>query len=359
MDNDLFQFLSLKIPSSPKVEDGFLEIINQQHREVINSRIYAYFLDREKNEKVAEVFLNALLELIKRKAKKNIQFENHTCYTEVSTGKGRIDIVIEDLLNEKTIIIENKLFYHLHNDLSDYWNHYKYKEENKVGILLTLEEHIIPEKVEKEFINITHIEWINEIQSLGLPSQLPSKYYIYLNDFFQTIQNITISDNMNDQTLFYFQHTEKILKAKETVSEAESFIENQISILASKLQLSIFGKTMSWRNFWDQEGDKKTYYTIVFEELMKGENKIKIIIELYEEDIEQKEVLRELLQGNELYEDMVINGEETKSYIHFAQKEYELTLSDIEQFSSFVYDKITTEFEPVMKLILKTLYPKK
>lgn len=359
MDNDLFQFLSLEIPSSPQIKDGFLEIINQQHREVINSRIYAYFLDREKNEKVAQMFLKALQELVKIKSKKTIQLENYTSYTEVSTKNGRIDIVIEDSLDKKAIIIENKLFYHLHNDLSDYWDHYQYKEENKVGILLTLEKHIIPKNVRGKFINITHYEWIKKIKSSGLPSQLPSKYYIYLNDFFQTIQNLTISDKMNDQTLFYFQHSKKILKAQETVYQAEQFIENQINILASKLQLSVFGKTMSWRNLWDEKGDKKTYYTIVFEKLMKGENKIQIIIELYEEDIKQKETLSKLLQENDLYKEMDGDGEEAEDYIHFARREYELTLSEIGDFSSFVYKKISTDFEPVMKIILDAIYPKK
>ena len=75
MDNDLFQFLNLDIPSSAKIEDGFLEIINQQHREVINSRIYSYFLDKKKNRKVANIFLNALLKIIEEKSKKKLKLD--------------------------------------------------------------------------------------------------------------------------------------------------------------------------------------------------------------------------------------------------------------------------------------------
>lgn len=363
MDNDLFQFSSIDIPPPDNIEDGFLEIINQQHRETINSRIYAYFLDTEKNKAVAQLFLSALLALIQEKAQKTIELEDFVCYTEVSTGQGRIDLVIENHSKDKAIIIENKLFYHLHNDLLDYWNNYSYAEENKVGILLTLEQHAIPIEVDKYFINITHLEWIRKIQAIGLPSQLPSKYYVYLNDFFQTIQNLTMSDQMNEQTRFYFQHSKKILRAQETIQEAHVFMNNQLTILAAKLGLSVFGKSMEWRNIWDEAQNKNVYYTIVFGDLLRGEHKIQIIIELFQEQTQAAGRLRELLKENKenevnkLYKAMNLEGQHIEPYLHFAQKTYELSLEDIENFAEFVHNKIDKEFEPVMAIIDKELYP--
>ncbi|WP_298417129.1 PD-(D/E)XK nuclease family protein [uncultured Kordia sp.] len=135
-DGLLTDFLALEIPTVKVPPDGFLEIIGLSHYETINSRIYSYFLDQEKNENISSLFIYSLAEIILEKTGKSIIIDTFEVFTEVSTTKGRIDIVIEDCNNKSVIIIENKIYHHLNNPLLDYWKHYKYK--NKLGIILTL-----------------------------------------------------------------------------------------------------------------------------------------------------------------------------------------------------------------------------
>lgn len=360
IDSDILKLLTLDIPEYSKKEDGFLEIIQMSHYENVNSRVYAYFLEQKNNEKIAKSFLSALQELIKEKSEKEIEISEYICLAEDVTIKGnRIDITLNDTKNRSAIIIENKIYHHLDNDLMDYWNHFNYPNENKLGVLLTLNEHYIPEYVKDYFVNITHLEWISKVQELGIPSGIPHKFYVYLNDFFQTIENLSKNYEMNEQTEFYFEHASKILKAKETLTEAEKFINQQLQILASKLNLSVYGNSFIWRNLWDEKNKKKTFYTIIFNKLMHGEQKIQIIIELEREDKERVSELRDLLKDDELYLEMDRNSKPEKNYIHFAKRAYTLTTEEVKQFAETVQNLIVNDFDPVMNKIMNHIYPSK
>jgi hypothetical protein len=332
-----------------------LEIIKKSHHENVNSSIYSYFLDKANNEKVANVFLTTLLELVEIKKNKRIVIDNYKCVTEDLTKKNnRIDITLNDTSNESAIIIENKIFHHLDNDLFDYWEHFNYSDDNKLGILLTLEEHFIPDEAIDKFINIKHSEWIDKIKEIGLPSGIPHKLYIYLNDFFKTIDNLTKNFKMNEQASFYFEHSIKILKAVETVNEANKFINNQLETLASKLNLFTYGNSMDWRNLWDKEKDSKVYYTVILTNLLNGNNKIQVIIELLKPLKDREEELRELFKNNSQYNhsEMKYNTWSSKSQVHFAKRSYKLNSDQIKDFSNVVERIIKDDFETIMTEII-------
>lgn len=354
MENDLLaDFLNLEIPSVEIPSDGFLEIIGLSHYENINSKIYSYFLDQEKNENISSLFMYSLSEIILEKTGKNIIIDTFEVFTEVSTAEGRIDIVIEDSKNKSVIIIENKIYHNLNNPLLDYWKHYKYK--NKLGIILTLFSQSIPVEVNKKFINITHIEWINKIKKNGFPANIELKLYAYLNDFIQTMENLTNTKNMNEQTKFYFQHAKKIKKAVNTFKGAVKFISNQLDIVASELNLSTYGKNDSWRNIWDKEKNRQTYYTIVFNELLNGNKKIQIIIELQKNDRNNIPLIKERLDKDSDYQKLYKNGYARGNYVHFLSKSYTLKEEEIQNLSDFIVDKIISDFDSVMSKILNII----
>jgi len=358
IDADLITLISMDIPEPNTSEDGFLEIVELSHYENVNSRIYAYFLNQKNNTKIARVFLQALLDVIESKIAKSINIEDYVCLTEESTGKGRIDITLRDEINKSAVLIENKIYHHLNNDLLDYWGHFKYPSENKIGVLLTLEGHSIPENVSEYFVNIRHIEWVKRIQEIGLPSGIPHKFYIYLNDFFQTIENLSKNYEMNEQALFYFQNKSKILKANKTVDEVNKFISQQLGILASKLGLSTSGSSSNvWRNLVDKKKYRNTYYTIIFNKLLKEEQSIQIIIELFKEDKAKEKEIRELLKDDDLYLKMNKKGGSGNSYLHFAKREYKLSIEEIQDFANVVEKRIKEDFEPTMNKIMNYLHP--
>src|SRR5689334_17813023 len=121
---DLITLITTDFPEPVSAPVGFLEIIGQQTKETVNSRLYAYFLDQSVNPAVSELFITALVDLLEQKTKQRCSFTSYTCQTEVVTRKGnRIDLLIEDEASDTAVVIENKLYHHLMNDLVDYLEH--------------------------------------------------------------------------------------------------------------------------------------------------------------------------------------------------------------------------------------------
>ncbi|NVK66508.1 MAG: PD-(D/E)XK nuclease family protein [Flavobacteriales bacterium] len=359
-DTELIELLKLVLPEETIDNVGFLEIAGMAHYENVNSRIYAYFLNEENYTELASLFVNSLQQLVKEKMSKEIVFERFAVVTEDLTRKNnRIDITLNDIDNETAIIIENKIYHYLNNDLVDYWNHFNYKDDNKIGVLLTLYPHDIPSEVQGKFINVTHSEWVNKIQSNGLPSKLPVKVYNYLNDFFNTIDNLTQSNIMNEQARFYFDHSTKVQLAKKTYAEAIKFIESQISQIASTIGWQVHGKYDDWKNIWDKTNNLNTFYTLWYKPLLDGELKITIIIELHADDIQKIPELDKVLKDNENFQKLKKHGSSNKYFTHYVYQEYTMTISDLENLAKFVLHRIEEDFEDVMKIAIQHNYPGK
>lgn len=381
------ELLAYDIPEFTPPDDGFLEIIGLSHYENVNSKIYAYFLNQRNEPKISNLFISSLLNLIDEKNKseigKELNIKDFTAITEIQTNEGhRIDILIEDKNNESAIIIENKIYHSPDNPLNDYWNFINYNENKKVGILLTLQPLSSSElknikTVKKStlidnFINITHKEWIDKIINAGLPTGLSPKMYIYLNDFFQTIDNLTKSTTMNELTKFYFQYPKKINSAVETLKEAEKFINTQLEILAENLNSSIRGKTYEWRHIV-KHPNETIYYAIVFDSLFKGGKEITVIIELSGKDYDKKEdVKKHLEKDEENKEGININahikekglilvtsvGDAKYRYCHLVSGKYQLDLDKIENLAGKLKTIIDDDFSIIMTEINNFLYPK-
>lgn len=359
-NTDLIEILQLEIPSGENHPIGFLEIAGVAHHENVNSRIYAYFIDPSNYPELAVLFLDGLLELVEEKSKKKITIKSYDIIIEQITPKGnRIDIVIRDTSNKTAILIENKIYHYLNNDLVDYWSCFDYSDNAQIGVLLTLYPHEIPQEVEGKFINITHIEWIHRIQSKGLPSKLPSNVYTYLNDFVQTIENLTNMSTLTKQAQFYFENAKKIQLARQTYSEGVKFLNDQLGILASMLGWDLYGKADEWRNIWDKQNHLNTYYTIWSGDLLKGDKTMTVIIELNSNDFIHIPGMNALLLGDEKFKKLKTDGVVANHMRHFAYKVYDVHTSDLENLAQFLFEIIEQDFGSVMRKILEHNYPDK
>lgn len=356
---ELEAFLEQNTIPVTKNKIGFLEIIRKQHYENINSNIYAHFLSSD-FEEVRSLFLETLLSLIVQKTSKNLSFINDKVSTEVATkNNGRIDILIEDFHYQNAIIIENKIYHHLDNDLLDYWDHYKADELKKVGVLLTLYPHEIPKNVKGKFINITHIEWINKVKEKFLPESFASNYATYIEDFINTIENLTRTNTMNESAKFYFKNASQVIKASDTLKEAHIFLNNQFQLIANKIGWQSYGNEVTWRNFWDENNRIDTYLTLITEDLVSGKSlNFTLILELNREDKDRAEEVEEKFKNHPQALDKH-KGESKGAYVHFMCKSYTLTIGELEQFSDIVVDKIKTDFSAITIEIIKYLYPDK
>ncbi|HBG69816.1 MAG: hypothetical protein A2W93_00360 [Bacteroidetes bacterium GWF2_43_63] len=350
--NDFFS--EHKIPVS-KETVGFLEIIGKQHHENINSAIYAHFINSG-NDEVRNLFLDTLLELVDKKSGKSLSLRQAFAQTEVNTGQGRIDIVISDQTSDNFIVVENKIYHCLFNDLMDYWRFIKQSESQKVGVLLTLHPHSIPEPVKGKFINITHLEWIKLIETRFNPEVLSEKYRVYITDFIATIELLTKEYKMNESVKFYFQNAEKVLQANATMDHAHRFIDNQLEIIAGNIGWQTYGNSMGWRNLWDGKNKLDTYLTILTKDLLEGKLAFTIILELNEKDVKHASELQTMLINHPQVKDKKW-GPQIGKYMHLLCKCYDISEDELENLADFVVRKIHEDFAEITHAAIKFIYP--
>jgi hypothetical protein len=357
---ELGLFLNQKTIPVTKNKIGFLEIIRKQHYENINSNIYAHFLSCDIAQ-VRSLFMDSLLSIISEKAAKHISFINEKVSTEVVTNKnGRIDILIEDY--QSAILIENKIYHHLNNDLEDYWDYSQSDASKKIGVLLTLFQHEIPENAEGKFINITHIEWINKVKESFTPNFLPDNYKVYVDDFINTIEKLTRMNTMNQSAEFYFQHASQIIKASETLNEAHRFLNSELLLIANKIGWQSSGSELNWRYFWDENNNLDTYLTILIDNIVEPKEdqnmKFTLILELSKNDKQRiDKVIEEFKNHRQFYDKEP--GISAGNYVQFLCKDYDITIDELANFSDVVVNKIKYDFAAITIDIIEYLYPDK
>lgn len=354
IDNDLIAVLDLELPSTIEKSTGFLEITGQEQKEVVNTKVYAYFLNQTTNPELAELFMVTLTGLIARKTNRNVVMSRFRCALEEPTiTRKRIDLLIRDESSQSAIIIENKLNHHLNNDLKEYYDHVT--QTNKIGVLLTLEATKIPEGNQGTYVNITHKEWIDAIKLKGLPAGLSHKMYVYLNDFFETIAYLTVNYNMNEQVKFFFNYPAKINKAKECYDQAYQYVLTQLQLVADNYELKMNGTSVYTRYIWDFENKTPAYYLFDFENLLKDKKQITIIIELYDKATQKVTALDAILAHDPHLLALDRDGYHSNSYWHYAKRTYTWQPDVYPNLSEFLIKNIDDDFQPVMVKILGAL----
>ena len=361
-----WELLNIKVPEGVPKETGFFEISGTDTSETVNSRVYAWFLDREKNPVLAPLFCDALLLVAQEKlgnasAGKRLSLEKFECHLEETTSsQKRIDILLDDSEVQSAIIIENKLHQRLQNDLLDYWNHLSYPEAQKLGVLLTLYPTEMPEEFKSTFINVTHLEWVEAVESAGVPSGIPLYAYGMMTDFFNTIRNQSTNKVMNDQARFFFDHPVPVIQAKNCLDEAIIHIKDEIRVVAKNFQLSPKFRRDQYCYLIGNRHSNDAYYTVIFEQILQTKHPtIYVILELYSIGIKHIDSLDKALelapQSSAMKRSKKIQGKRGSNYVHFRTKEFALTADRISQLREILVETIQDEFEPMMRIIHEAL----
>lgn len=223
---ELSEWLSqenLQIPEKQKQEKTFMNIAGIGHLENNWSRIYAYFFNPKEKHQLGRLFIDvfrALIEKTSGKAAPNL--DSFSIIREYPTEDGkRVDLLIKN--EEEAIIIENKVYASLYNNLPSYWE--SVKVPNKIGVVLSLHKILVKDT---NFINITHEEFAKAIDEV-LPqycSFANQKVLCFLQDFINNIENETHAMNEEELKFYYsLDNREKINR----LSEIRSNIINHIS----------------------------------------------------------------------------------------------------------------------------------
>ncbi|MGL5889150.1 MAG: PD-(D/E)XK nuclease family protein [Bacteroidia bacterium] len=345
------------IPVFTRKEDTFLSIAGIQYRENTISRIYAYFLNH-RNKEISNLLFSTLIELINEKnSKRNFKFEDeYNCQLEYGTTNGnRIDIVIESNSSnnqqQSAIIIENKVFHILNNDLNDYWN--SVPAYNKAGVLLTLKSQ---DTGNSNYVNITHKEWGSRILSQRFPYSLSPKEYIYINDFLKNLISMDTSEQP-EEAKFFFEHSEKIMRSVDVYNNTWGYVSSELIKTAEKMNSTIQRNAYDYRYLYHKERTRTVHYSLIIEKLVSAVPQIMVVLEVSQETALKADKLRNILNEAGLYRNQVEKSTRGESHwAHIASKTYYLRKEDWNDLSNFLFAAIETDFSESMNLMIKEVH---
>jgi hypothetical protein len=319
------------------------------------SNFYSFYLDPNGQHGFNDLFISALSDIIKRKTGgHSIIANSKICYTEREVNR-KIDIVVSepsefDDVVENAIIIENKVNASVYNDLMEYYNSIKVNK-NKIGVVLSLrQEADLPE----EFINITHDEFINQVeQSSGsyfLNADL--KQTVILKEFIQNIKNMSQTKDLKEHYEFFFKHQDKIKKISDLYSTIKSDIFKQVDDVCEKLNLGLKlqGRYSSQLRYFFSK-TAPVYFTIWLDNLFNGDGEIYIFVELNKEGISHLDKINKIKFTEDEKKLLDETTKVRKTYIHYATKEVKPSPEDIKDFTNYIYNQITQT--PLIDIFLK------
>jgi len=342
------ELLKADLKVIPEKVTTLFDVAGFSNYETVMSNFYSFYLDPNGQHGFNDLFISALSDIIKRKTGgHSIIANSKICYTEreVNTDNGKyIDIVVREPSEsdevENAIIIENKVDASVYNDLMKYYNSIEVNK-NKIGVVLSLrQEADLPE----EFINITHDEFINQVeQSSGsyfLNADL--KQVVILKEFIQNIKNMSQTKDLKEHYEFFFKHQDKIKKISDLYSTIKSDIFKQVDDVCEKLNLGLKlqGRYSSQLRYFFSK-TAPVYFTIWLDNLFNGDGEIYIFVELNKEGISHLDKINKIEFTEDekklLYETTKVR----KTYIHYATKEVKPSPEDIKDFTNYIYNQIT------------------
>ncbi len=208
---DEFQsLLSYPIVLKEPIPDSLFTICGYPSHENVWSNVYQYFLGKAKPP-LRQLFLFALEECV---TGYDLKMKSYVVRREVETQKGgRVDLVIHDEDGKsKAILIENKVYHTLENDLKDYYDSF-FDYTERILIVLTLYPVTVDKKyADVKHINVKHIDWIKAVRKrLGAyVDRIDLKDLVFLQDFIQHVESFYEKPLDMDSFKFLYNYAEKI-----------------------------------------------------------------------------------------------------------------------------------------------------
>lgn len=335
------------IKGKPKT---FLGIAKQPHYENVMSNIYAFFFDTNEVHNLKDLFMKSLLELINNSslANQNIVFEtflNFKVITEYETkNKKRIDLLLQS--NDQAIIIENKVYHQLNNDLDEYYN--EIDVAYKMGIVLSL--HPITNIKHHRFINITHLQLVTKVlQNLcNYVLNANDKYLVFLKDFCQNIINLSHPIMEKDNIAFYYRNQDKINQLANFKYKLREHILGQVIDASNKIEgvNRYEPRAHSYNNkrlvYYLSQKNSNLMLTIVYEDLLTAEKSMYIAVEMQGDLLKDRNIYKQIdFTDDELkhtYADHFTTTNENWS--HFAIMRFYPTESEVFNFSDYIIEKL-------------------
>lgn len=230
-------------------EESFISICGFPSMEKVSSNILAFFLDTHKEHNLKNLFVKSLLESVGLNAEDYPEdFESET---EVYTKNGKyIDLLLRN--EKRNIVIENKIYAELYNDLKDYYEKASEKDKEKpIGIVLSL--FPIDESKKKNgsenFNFVTYHAFFSKVNE-NIENYLEKanqKYIPFLLDYFYNIGNLERGENMDiDKEFLEFlrEHKADTEKFAGKIEEFRKYLRKKVTDVNQSLEGKIKGKNV-------------------------------------------------------------------------------------------------------------------
>ena len=258
MKLDWIKELISKLPETSIERKNMIAIAGYPKWENVNSNLLAFYLDEEEEHGFQRLFMDSLLDLIDQSIEDESIFQRDLFETpfnverESPTEKGgRIDLLIKGVDSEDemmqdddtnndpagswAIIIENKLFANLANNIEDYWD--SVNTESKFFVLLSVDPISIPPRAINDSIraiNITHKELTEKIRDnlSAFYLEADDRHLLYLKEYMMNIRSFYTDTRYHqnmDQTLELFRsQKEDIERFKKEDLNLLKYISNEV-----------------------------------------------------------------------------------------------------------------------------------
>ena len=354
---------------APPPDPTIFDISEYPHYENVISNWYAFFFDPDALHSLHDLFLKSLIEIIKD----SNEFDMEGCHVEreFQTDKGGfIDLLLyeqteeseEDETFNSVIIIENKIYAPLNNDLDDYYKSVKVVESGqKIGIVLSL--HKIKDKdLPEAFINITHERLLKVIKrNLGqYVASAKLKYIHTLQDFISNLEQMTRPTKMQDSIKYYFD-SDNAKKIDELVNlrvQATNYLKNN---LVQAIQRNNYEpkKNAEGAFRFAYYNDPRILFYLYDISSIRTEKKFTLSVWLIEEAAVKhwrRTDGRNRISGETYHQEYQLNlspdeSNETEEFL--AKKEYEIT--DIENFGEEVFEFLKRDWSDFLENASKIL----
>lgn len=355
-----------EIPRIKRKPKTFLGIAKQPHYENVLSNIYAFFFDVNEVHKLRDLFVKSLLQLIDDNEQLIDGFYDFEVLTEFAVSQQkRIDILLKN--SEQAIIIENKVYHHLNNDLEVYYN--DVVATTKLGVVLSLKD--IAHISHPNFVNITHVQLLKRvIQNLGdYILNANDKYMVFLKDFYQNILNLSIGIMNEKDFQFYKSHRDKIHQTVRFLNRFKEYIKQEVERACHLLNgedsfLTLKGTGPHYRYFISKKVPN-LMLTVVFGELYQDDKKrIYMVVELKGQALQDSHKYNKIDFCTE-EQSVIIDNFFTKNHsgwAHFAGQGYYLENDEfsLENLAEFIVekmeeDKLLSIFRKLENFLIKTV----
>lgn len=251
MYQDLLRdFAELKYSNNNKERETLFDICGYPHYENVVSNVLAYFFDPSKPHGLGNVCIQALLTSFDSKIE-DID-ELWEIEREVRTSEGKfIDILLKN--DDVVILIENKVYAALYNDLKGYLRFIQKEYPGKTIFPIVLCLHSPVEESRVDGYNIiTYENYFNQFRNLigSVIDKVDLRYMQIMTDLMTNMNKLKEGTKMDEQFInFVTEHNDELIKLVQEIKTYRDTLRKKVKEVNSQLPEEVNGiKLKLWEH---------------------------------------------------------------------------------------------------------------